>query len=233
MYTVKFLCWSVYSYTVKSLFTISKGQTHTMIKKEKTLKNIIYTDCGRFHQSVAESLMKKLKKEKDEVITIVPVDAPARTEVYAYKKSYCFSLDAPTWVKSVFTPKENDLSVEISCDPPESSYSKPVAIYHAMPHSMMDMERTPAVPDFVVNVDSVMETRKAMLSKHASQREWLDATQGMSSYIDMMVNNALDIGENFGASQYAEGWIRHNYTGYGTLGFDPVMELLSDNVTSL
>ncbi|MDA3925734.1 MAG: PIG-L family deacetylase [Kiritimatiellae bacterium] len=113
-------------------------------------------------------------------------------------------------------------------DPPVPSYSKPVAIYHALPHSMMDMERKPAAPDFVVDVATVMEMKEAMLSKHVSQKEWLDSTQGMSSYINNMINSAQDVGSRFSSFNYAEGWVRHNHTGYCGSDFDPVRELLGD-----
>ena len=115
-------------------------------------------------------------------------------------------------------------------DPPEPSYNKPVAIYHALPHSLMDMERRPAEPEFVVDVGSVMELKREMLARHASQKEWLDATQGMSSYIETMVDRARAIGKRFGKSEYAEGWIRHNHTGYCDEDFNPVGELLGEFV---
>ncbi len=112
-------------------------------------------------------------------------------------------------------------------DPPVSSYSRAVAIYHSLPHSMMDMERTPAVPEFVVDVSSVMAMKETMLAKHASQREWLDATQGMSSYIDNMISAMQDVALRFSSFSYAEGWTRHNPTGYCSAEFDPLRQILS------
>ena len=32
-------------------------------------------------------------------------------------------------------------------DPPEPSYNAPVAVYHSLPHALMDMQRTPVVPE--------------------------------------------------------------------------------------
>ena len=116
-------------------------------------------------------------------------------------------------------------------DPPVPSYSKPVAIYHALPHSMMDMERKPVVPEFVVDVTTMMEKREAMLSKHASQREWLDSTQGMSSYVESMVSITRGVGEKFGASEFGEGWTRHNHTGYCDADFCPLQQLLCGYIT--
>jgi LmbE family N-acetylglucosaminyl deacetylase len=116
-------------------------------------------------------------------------------------------------------------------DPPVSSYNKPVAIYHALPHSMMDMERRPVVAEFVVDVTTVMEQKVAMLSRHASQKEWLDATQGMSSYIDNMLSITRHVGESFGASEFGEGWTRHNHTGYCGADFAPLQQTLDGYLT--
>jgi N-acetylglucosamine malate deacetylase 1 len=117
-------------------------------------------------------------------------------------------------------------------DPPEPAYNRPVAIYHALPHSLMDMERRPAVPDFVVDVTGKMDRKRAMLALHASQKEWLDATQGMSSYIEIMVERARQIGRCFGETEFAEGWTRHNHTGYCDADFDPLGELLEEFVVN-
>ncbi len=118
-------------------------------------------------------------------------------------------------------------------DPPEASFNKPVAIYHTLPHSLMDMERRRTVPDFVVDVGCMMETKRVMLEQHASQKEWLDATQGMSSYIEIMVDRARQIGSLCGNCEFAEGWTRHNHTGYCSEVFDPLREILNDSVFPL
>ncbi|NLG01221.1 MAG: GlcNAc-PI de-N-acetylase, partial [Lentisphaerae bacterium] len=73
-------------------------------------------------------------------------------------------------------------------DPPQPSGNKPVAVYHSLPHALMDMQRMPVVPEFCIDVGSVMAQRRAMLACHTSQREWLDATQGMGSYVESMAD---------------------------------------------
>jgi LmbE family N-acetylglucosaminyl deacetylase len=113
-------------------------------------------------------------------------------------------------------------------DPPVPSYNKPVAVYHALPHSLMDMQRVPVVPEFVVDVGEVMAEKQEMLAQHASQREWLDATQGMDSYLESMADAAREVGQRYGGCAYAEGWRRHNHMGYGPPGFAPLQTLLKD-----
>ncbi len=112
-------------------------------------------------------------------------------------------------------------------DPAEPSYSNPVALYHVLPHSLMDMERHMPSPDFVVDVSSVIDLKREMLAMHKSQEGWLDSTQRVS-YIESMVERAREIGERFGKSEFAEGWIRHNHMGYCDKDFDPVRERLGD-----
>jgi LmbE family N-acetylglucosaminyl deacetylase len=115
-------------------------------------------------------------------------------------------------------------------EPPEPSYNKPVAVYHALPHSLMDMQRTPVAPEFVVDVSDVMAAKREMLAQHASQKEWLDATQGMDSYLDSMAEAARLVGARYGGCAYAEGWRRHNHMGYCPPDFAPLQSLLSGAV---
>ena len=61
-----------------------------------------------------------------------------------------------------------------------------VAVYHAMPHQLINQLRQPVVPDFLIDTGSVHETKRKALAAHASQKEWLDRTQGMDSYLQTM-----------------------------------------------
>ena len=112
-------------------------------------------------------------------------------------------------------------------DPPVPSTPKPVAIYHSLPHALMDMQRTPVVPEFCIDVGSVMDQRREMLAQHTSQREWLDATQGMGSYVESMADAAREVGVRYGGCDYAEGWRRHNHMGYCGSDFAPLETLLA------
>jgi LmbE family N-acetylglucosaminyl deacetylase len=115
-------------------------------------------------------------------------------------------------------------------EPPVQCINKPVAIYHALPHSLMDMQRTPVVPEFVVDVGEMMSLKREMLAQHASQKEWLDATQGMDSYLDSMADAAREVGTRYGGCAYAEGWRRHSHMGYCAADFAPLQTLLGDAV---
>lgn len=113
-------------------------------------------------------------------------------------------------------------------DPPEPSFNKPVAVYHSLPHSLMDMQRTPVNPEFVFDISDVMSLKREMLGQHRSQKEWLDATQGMGSYVESMAEIAREVGARFGGCTYAEGWRRHNHMGYCDPTFAPLQTILKD-----
>ncbi len=113
-------------------------------------------------------------------------------------------------------------------DPPVPSYNKPVAVYHSLPHSLMDMQRDPVEPEFVVDITEVMSQKREMLARHVSQKEWLDATQGMDSYLEGMVEVSRLVGTRYGGCAYAEGWRRHSHMGYCDPDFAPLQTALAD-----
>ncbi|MDX9867112.1 MAG: PIG-L family deacetylase [Kiritimatiellia bacterium] len=112
-------------------------------------------------------------------------------------------------------------------DPPQPAYNRPVAVYHSLPHALTDMQRTPIVPEFCIDIGGVMEVKREMLAQHKSQREWLDATQGMGSYVESMADAAREVGRRYGGCEFAEGWRRHNHMGYCAPDFAPLETLLA------
>ena len=117
---------------------------------------------------------------------------------------------------------------QYASEPAVAATGQPVAIYHALPHSLMDMQRQPVVPEFVVDIGATMARKRAMLACHKSQKEWLDATQGMDSYLESMADAARAVGTRWGGCAFAEGWRRHNHMGYCAPDFAPLQELLAD-----
>jgi hypothetical protein len=76
----------------------------------------------------------------------------------------------------------------------------------------------------------VQKEKRAALACHASQKEWLDATQGMDSYLHAMETFSAEVGRMSGAFASAEGWRRHAHLGFCAEDDDPLRDLL-DNVT--
>jgi N-acetylglucosamine malate deacetylase 1 len=116
-------------------------------------------------------------------------------------------------------------------DPPRPPSSGEIAVYHAQPHANRDGMDRQVMPDFYVDIAPVLQEKREVLAQHRSQKEWLDRSQGMDSYLDNMVANARRVGEMSAAFAYAEGWRRHNPLGFCGPDYDPVRDSLRDYVT--
>lgn len=64
------------------------------------------------------------------------------------------------------------------------------------------------VPQFVVDVSSVFDTKLQMLACHESQRAWLQRQHGMDEYLDSCKRWGARRGEKIGAA-YGEGFRQH------------------------
>ena len=103
-----------------------------------------------------------------------------------------------------------------------------VTLYHAMPHGLRDGLRQPVAPDLFVNTTEVHARKRAALAAHHSQKAWLDASQGMDSYLIAMDEMSRDIGKMSGTFRHAEGWRRHLHLGFSAQDSDPLAETLGD-----
>ncbi|MFA5863702.1 MAG: PIG-L deacetylase family protein [Phycisphaerae bacterium] len=118
-------------------------------------------------------------------------------------------------------------------DPPIPPVATDMAVYHALPHGLMDQLRNPIIPDFYVDITSVLKTKRQMLACHKTQKEWLDHSQGMDSYLTTMEDMSAQVGEMSKKFQYAEGWRRHSHLGFGTEEFDPLGAALGKYITKV
>jgi len=115
----------------------------------------------------------------------------------------------------------------VPTDPPTSAVTQEVTVYHAQPHGNRDPLRELVVPDFYVDIAKSLDRKKDMLACHASQKDWLDATQGMGSYVETMVDIAREVGTMSGAFDVAEGWRRHLHFGFCPEEADPLFDALT------
>jgi LmbE family N-acetylglucosaminyl deacetylase len=115
-------------------------------------------------------------------------------------------------------------------DPPRPPVSGEMAVYHAMPNGLLDPLRNVVRPHLYVNIQGVMDVKHAMLACHQSQQQWLDESQGISSYLNAMHEMAERTGRQSGRWEVAEGWHRHLHLGFGAEAFDPLSEALGDLV---
>lgn len=101
-----------------------------------------------------------------------------------------------------------------------------VALYHAMPHGLRDPLRQPIVPELLVNTASTHERKRAALAEHRSQKEWLDVSQGMDSYLLTMDEMSLAMGRASRKFKHAEGWRRHLHLGFSSVDRDVLSDAL-------
>jgi len=110
--------------------------------------------------------------------------------------------------------------------PPRASVSTDVTIYHASPHGLRDSLRRRVPPGAFVDTTTVHEQKRAALTCHASQRQWLDASQGMDSYLRTMDDFSRAVGTLSRRFRHAEGWRRHSHWGFCSEDADPLREAL-------
>ena len=112
--------------------------------------------------------------------------------------------------------------------PAEPAMLHDVMLYHSTPHILTDMMRRPVVSEMYVDITEVISEKEKLLACHASQKEWLDATQGFDSYLRTMREAALAVGGMSGRYRFAEGWRRHSHVGFSRNDGNPIFDLLPD-----
>ena len=112
-------------------------------------------------------------------------------------------------------------------NPPRSTVTNQVVVYHSIPYGLTTPLRKPVEADLYVDVSTLIDLKKKMLAKHKSQKEWLDVSQGMDSYLTTMADQCAAIGKLSQKYDFAEGWIRHQHQGYCDADSNPLSELFN------
>jgi LmbE family N-acetylglucosaminyl deacetylase len=115
-------------------------------------------------------------------------------------------------------------------DPARPPVGGEVTVYHAQPHGNLDPLRQLIRPELFVDITSVLKIKRSMLACHRSQKDWLDQSQGMDSYLVTMTENSRAVGVLSGRFEYAEGWRRRLHLGFCAEDADPLTEALVEYV---
>ncbi len=110
--------------------------------------------------------------------------------------------------------------------PQRAPFGQDVTVYHAMPHGLRDGLRRTIAPGAFVNTTTVHKVKLAALACHQSQQGWLDASQGMNSYLAAMEEMSRALGRMSGKFTHAEGWRRHLHLGLSAKENDPLRDAL-------
>jgi LmbE family N-acetylglucosaminyl deacetylase len=129
--------------------------------------------------------------------------------------SACFVRGVPNWASL----------------PPLDPTMRDVSLYHANPYGNRDGMRNLIRPSLFVDVGNKIELKEKMLRCHASQKEWLDVSQGADSYLTSMREMCREIGSLArDRVPYAEGWRQHLHVGLSAEDRDTLSEVLTERV---
>ncbi len=106
--------------------------------------------------------------------------------------------------------------------PSRAITTQDVTIYHALPYGLRDLFNKPVTADFYIDIESKINAKKDMLALHQTQKEWLDQTQGLDSYLETMQKMCADMGVLSKQYKFAEGWTRHLPLGFCSEDADPL-----------
>ncbi len=112
--------------------------------------------------------------------------------------------------------------------PPRPVYMGEVTLYHALPWGLRDSLRRIVTAGQYADISTVLARKREALACHKSQKEWLDASQGLDSYLITMEEMAREVGRQSGRFEYAEGWRRHLHLGFCAENADPLADALGE-----
>lgn len=107
--------------------------------------------------------------------------------------------------------------------PAVSNYN--CAVYHSLPHGLLDPLGQKVLPEIFIDTESVHQIKRKALNAHRSQKNWLENSQNMNSYIAAMEEFSIKIGVMSEGFAHAEGWRRRIHFGFSEPEFDPLKEL--------
>jgi len=113
-------------------------------------------------------------------------------------------------------------------EPSVDVYMDPVTVYHAQPIGNRVPTGELVHPHFYVDITDVIDQKVDALACHASQKQWLDESQGQDSYLQTMRDMSHEVGSMSGKYAYAEGWRRRLHWGFCGPEDDPLRHALAD-----
>jgi LmbE family N-acetylglucosaminyl deacetylase len=112
-------------------------------------------------------------------------------------------------------------------EPPVDVFMDPVTVYHAQPIGNRVPTGELVHPHFYVDITDVIDQKVDALACHASQKQWLDESQGQDSYLQTMRDMSHEVGSMSGKYAYAEGWRRRLHWGFCGPDDDPLRHALA------
>jgi N-acetylglucosamine malate deacetylase 1 len=184
-----------------------------------------------FHESLADDIAifyePKLLARLSAVVREVAPDIILTHMPNEYMEDH--SITCRLTVTAAFTRGMNNYQT----DPPIKAIDNEVTLYHNLPYGLIDSLKKQVVPEIIVNVSDVIDDKTTMLAKHKSQKEWLDKSQGLDSYLKAMQDCSRQAGKMSGKFKYGEGWIKHDHRGFCGEETDPITDAIKEKVILL
>jgi LmbE family N-acetylglucosaminyl deacetylase len=168
-------------------------------------------DLSVFNDDVTRRLVVELIRslQPDIILTSAPADYhPDHEATSVLVRDACFAVSVPNY-RAGMAPVLETIPHLYFMDPIEGR----------------DREGNHVVPEFAVNVETFMETKRQMLSAHESQRSWVKKQHGIDNYVGAMEAWTRFRGKRFGVA-YAEGF--RQYTSHPYPRTELLQELSGD-----
>lgn len=182
---------------------------------------------AQFHASIADDL--EIRYCPELLKSIAAIIRTVRPSIILTHSPSDYMEDHATTCRLVVTAAFARGMPNFITEPESTAADFDATIYHAMPHGLRDPLRRRIVPGAFVNTGKVQRTKRSALSKHKSQQQWLDTSQGMNSYLKAMEDMSLEVGKQSGKFLFAEGWRRHLHLGFSSQDCDPLAETLGSD----
>jgi len=183
-----------------------------------------------FHDSICRDL--EIFYERSSLLKLAAVIREVAPEIVLTHSPVDYMEDHTNTCRLAVTATFSRCMPNFPVDPPRDAIDQAVTVYHAQPYSNRDPLRRLVEPDVYVDVSELMEQKISMLSCHASQKQWLDESQGLDSYLQAMRELDAEVGRMSGLFTYAEGWRRHLHLGFCGPKDDPLSDALREFITN-
>jgi LmbE family N-acetylglucosaminyl deacetylase len=215
--------------------TIANGSCGTVACDRETIIRIRGEEARRaadfihavYHAPLTDDL--DIFYERRTLLKLSSIMRQVAPEIILTHSPYEYMEDHSNTCRLVLTAAFSRGMPNFNVDPPHPPIDQPVTVYHSVPLGGLDPLEKPVLPGLYIDISRVISWKREMLAKHRSQKEWLDFSQGMDSYLHIMEENSRKIGQLSGRFVYAEGWIKHLHQGYCDAQVNPLVAVLGEH----
>lgn len=181
-----------------------------------------------FHESICDDL--SIFYDRPTIAKVASVMRQVQPEIVLTHAPVDYMEDHTNTCRLAVTAAFSRGMPNFKVDPPRDAVTGKVTVYHAQPYSNRDPMRQRVRPDFYFDSTEFVEQKVAALAKHRSQKQWLDESQGLDSYLETLRGLDRSVGEMSEQYEYAEGWRRRLHLGFCDAEDDPLATALIDRI---